>query len=476
MALDSFAPVNLTSLALAAASIALASLVWWRRLARISGMRRNVEKIYALSEQVLDLDPQSAVGRLVESALTGLLEIDSVHFHTEKPREGTQGGVCFPMTFRGEVSGWLELRGPNLKLQSEEASALRHLANQIAIGQALTTQRAFEERLLRSERQGAVGQLISSIAADLRPPLLRLRDAPDHASLERDAAEALSVVDRLLSFARPDREQHTHLDLAAMLRDLLELRSDAMRLALVRVEPGVIEAPLGIRCSRSQLEQALLNVLVFAEQSLSAAQQRILRLTARREGDSALLLFSFQASAEKSAESLLTAARTVVEAHHGAWKMASGTNETVIEVRLPASDALPPSPPLPLDTRPLTLLTAIPDPAVLREITEAASALGHRVVPAASGNDALLLASRFPFDALLSLETLPDIEWSEFSSRARQAVPALVMLNSRGAAPPDGVSAIRLPVDPGELRLLLAALAGKSHPGGPQRTHILETG
>lgn len=476
MALNALSPIGLPSLAVAAAAVALASLVWWRRLLRVGYLRLKVEKIYALSERILDLEAQAAILDHVEREVIEILEIESVQFQNERPREEQPGAVCLPMSFRGEVSGWLVLRGPGLKLLREEESALRHLANQIAIAQALAERRVLQERILRSERQGAVGQLISSIAAELRPPLMRLRDSRDPSRAEKETMEALSVLDRLLAFARPEREQRSALDLAAMIRDLLELRSEAMRLALVRVEPDFIEAPLIAVCSRSQVEQAFLNVLVFAEQSLAQAQHRVIHLAARGEEGWIAFRFRIEVPADGGAEALLAVSRGVIEAHHGDWKMRSGAEETVIEVRLPAAsgsvrEAIVPSP-----GRKLTLLAVTPDAAAARQIAEAAAACGHRVVPAAGGSDALLIASRLQFDAIFSVESLPDLEWSEFSSRARQITPAVILLSVPGTPPPDGIQVLRMPLELEEFRAVCKGIASRPVPGGMAQPNILNEG
>ncbi len=456
MALDPVSQISLSSLAVAAVSIGLASFVWWRRLARLGAMRDVVERIYALSEEILDWDTQSGLRERVLAGLSGVLPVEHVQLLGERPKTEPPGVVVLPMSFRGETSGWLELRGPGLRPRNEEMSALGHLANQIAIAERLREQRALQDRLLRSERQGAAGQLISSIAAELKPPLQRLRDTPGAAGA-REAAEALEVLDRLLSFARPDRGPRTRVEIAAMLRDLLELRSEPMRLALLRVAPDVIESPLPVIGSRSQLEQALLNAVVFAEQSLSAAEQRVMHLTARKEDNWVLVRVRIDAAAGDQAESLLALSRDVVEAHEGNWRMSSAAGETVIEIRLPAA---PPAeaPRVRQAARSLTLLAIEPDAGSMRQLAEVLAGCGHRMAPAAGAGDALLLAARMPFDAVLAVEALQDMDWKEFQARAAQAGIRLIMLLPRGAPAPPNLLLIRLPADESEVRSVLAHL------------------
>lgn len=454
MALDPVSQISLSSLAVAAVSIGLASLVWWRRLVRVGEMRDIVERIYALSEEILDWDTQSGLRERVLEGLSAVLPVESVQLLGDKPKTEAPGVVVLAMSFRGEISGWLELKGPGLKPRSEEISALGHLANQIAIAERLREQRALQNRLLRSERQGAVGQLISSIAAELKPPLQRMRDTRDAVNVERESAEALDVLDRLLSFARPDHGPRAPVEIAAMLRDLLELRSEPMRLALLRVEPDVIESPLPVIGARSQLEQAFLNTLVFAEQSLASAEHRVIHITARTEYNWVLVRVRIEAPAGDEAESLLSVSRGVVEAHEGNWRMSSAGGETVIEIRLPAA---PPAetPRVRQPARRLTLLAIDPHAESMRQLAEVLASCGHRMVPATGASDALLLAARLSFDAVLTVETLPDMDWKEFQARAAQASLRLVMLLPRGAPPPPNLPLIRLPADESEVRSVL---------------------
>ena len=94
----------------------------------------------------------------------------------------------------------------------------------------------------------------------------------------------------------------------------------------------------------------------------------------------------------------------------------------------------------------------------MRQLSESLAACGHRVVPANGGGDALLLASRLNFDAILSVEALPDMEWSEFVERAEHTGAALLTLVPRGVPPPSGRPVLRLPADEFEIHAALATL------------------
>ena len=94
----------------------------------------------------------------------------------------------------------------------------------------------------------------------------------------------------------------------------------------------------------------------------------------------------------------------------------------------------------------------------MQQVSESLAGCGHRVVPAASANDALLLAARFGFDGILASEALPDMDWGGFSTRASRAGLPPILLAWEGAPPPSRQPVLRLPAGEAEIGEKLAAL------------------
>ncbi len=96
-----------------------------------------------------------------------------------------------------------------------------------------------------------------------------------------------------------------------------------MRLGLLRAESTIGDEPLSVLGARSALEQAFLNVLVFAEQSLAFAEPRVVSLVAGRDRPAVFVRIDVHAPTSDEAESLLAVSRGVIEAH--SWQLANGS-------------------------------------------------------------------------------------------------------------------------------------------------------
>jgi signal transduction histidine kinase len=219
-------PVLLASLILAAALLA----IWWFRERRMSSLRRQIQLLNALGEDVIRatspveilrrltltlpaLSKASGVGLYIQNRSTKLLE--SIHatdaaaeaidlsapegpvasavtacFRNRtvlaipdtrrSPFFGKEEGVTsprsillVPMLAQSEAVGVLQLHHTeNFHYfgQAEQAG-MQHLANQVATALTLQEQRSIREQLFRSEKLAAAGQLISDVANELRLPL-----------------------------------------------------------------------------------------------------------------------------------------------------------------------------------------------------------------------------------------------------------------------------------------------------------------
>ncbi|WP_321478039.1 GAF domain-containing protein [uncultured Paludibaculum sp.] len=488
--------LNPTTVGTAIVSMLLASLVWWRRLGRLTRQRQAVERIYALSEEVFR--PRSAAeilgqlqGRLLDSAgLTaatifvsdpeaGGLEVaagkaidaDAARrSHATKEPVLTATSLSLPMVSQGAGNGVLQCGSPRGRHPLEdEMAALRHLANQVGIALQLLEQRQLRDQLLRSEKLGAMGQLISSIAADLQPPLQRIAAAASGEELTEvsaDAVQALETVERLIAFGRPEQARVRPVELNQLASDLAEFRAQPWRLQMVTTSVELEPCELTVLGSSSQLEQAILSVLVHAEQALQHTETKQIHLTTARHESRAVLAVEFSASSTGQTEESesqawgLGVARGIVENHGGEFRLDPTSDGTRFEIDLPLTEATArpaqASPQQP--ARSLTMLLVHQDPAVLRPVVEALGTLHHRAIPVDNAAVALEYASRLRFDVVLASAHLPDLPWTEFAERMRQHTPhvGLIATASDSAAP--GALTLHLPVDRTELERVFNTL------------------
>jgi signal transduction histidine kinase len=486
MAFDTPAPLNATTIAAAAISMAAASLVWWSRVRRLTRLRQTVALIHALTEEILGAQTAQEILSRIEGSLPPELGLHSTAIfalnedgslavaagapasveaaercHAERAVEVRETVLSLPMTVRGEARGVLQLSGNANSPQQDEMVALQHLANQVAIGLQLLSQRHMREQLLRSEKLGAVGQLISSIAAELKPPLERIARS-GHEEVE----PALETLGRLISFGRPDQARVHAVDLNAVLRQLLEFRAQPWRLQLIQAETSIPAEPMMVLASRGPLEQSLLSLLVHAEQSLEAAPSRVLRVSSGERGGRARLVISFTAPPARGGPDTeigawgLDVTRGLIESHGGELQVDSNGAETALTVALPLTDM--PIPAAKAQAQPEvgahTLLLVHSDQTALRAAIVSLCGMDQRAIPAVSASEALECASRFHFDAILATRHLPDQSWQQFAERAREYAPVVGLLATGSDPAPIGVPCLRLPADESELLRFLTTL------------------
>jgi K+-sensing histidine kinase KdpD len=490
------ATLDRTTIGTAVVSMLLASLVWWRRLGRLTRQRRMVGRIYALSEEVFraksgDEILSQLAGKLRESAGLeaatifvaepggdGLAVAAGKAVDAEAARRChesadfvlTTASLSLPMLSQGGGSGVLQCSSPNgLHPPEDEMAALRHLANQVGIALQLLEQRQLRDQLLRSEKLGAVGQLISSIATELQPPLQRISAAARGEALAEvagDATLALETLERLISFGRPDQARVRPVELNELVRNLAAFRAQPWRLQLVESEVDLAPGELTVLGSSGQLEQAILSVLVHAEQSLQNASTKTIRLTTAQVENQAVLAVEFPAASTSWNEESeagawsLGVARGIVESHGGELRRDPASDGTRFEIELPMTDsaARPAARKIRQQARPLTLLLVHPDHNALRPAVEALGALEHRAIPAGNAAEALEYASRLKFDAVLAAAQLPDLPWNEFAEKVRPNAAHVGLIATASDTAVPGALTLHLPVDELELERILTAL------------------
>ena len=215
----------------------------------------------------------------------------------------TVAGV--PLKISGEVIGALTLQDdrPDRSFNAEDIQILQLLAPQVAIfirnarlyqelEERIAAQRLAEERLIRSAKLAAVGEMAAGVAHELNNPLttvtgfseLILEELPEDFSQRQDmemvlneARRARKVVRRLLDFSRPSEILRQRVDVNVILGDVVTLVHHLAVTSQVDMRVQLWDALPEIRVDRNQIQQVLLNLVHNGIQAMPGGGEMIIK-------------------------------------------------------------------------------------------------------------------------------------------------------------------------------------------------------
>jgi PAS domain S-box-containing protein len=340
------------------------------------------------------------------------------------------------------------------------------------------------EELFQSQKMEAIGQLTGGVAHDFNNLLMAIHSSvtllakkiPDEPELTRLVDNALQGVDRgaaltqrMLAFARRQDLAVEQIDPTALIRNMSDLLlrtigpSHPLRLALP-AETGAVEV------DANQLEMAILNLAVNARDampdggaiSILASEQdlatnevdhlpggRYVKLSVVDTGKGmdpdtlarATEPFFTTKGVGKGTGLGLSMVHGLAEQMHGALRLHSVVEEgTSAELWLPVAastrSAAVPSPEARPERelhRPLKILAVDDDALVLMNTAALLEDLGHHVLEAASGDEALaLFAQNQDIDLVITDQAMPNMTGAELVRQIHLSQPDMPIIIASG--------------------------------------------
>lgn len=393
------------------------------------------------------------------------------HAHAPRLRAVRKDGSKFWAALRMAA---FELGGRKLYVAS-----LRDVTEQVereaALAESNDRLQAAQERLRRSERLAALGQLSAAVAHEINNPLqfvdtnlAQLQRSLRHHGLPEDLAGMLDDlrdgVDRianitrdLASFTRIDRDDIEPVDLNEIVRRACRMLKNEIR-HRARLELR-LESSRRLPADRGKLAQLVTNLMVNASQAIVEGHADVNRIVVRTQDAEEALLLTVQDTGKGMPRELLArifepffttkpagqggglglpVCAEIVRLHEGTIEVRSEPGQgTAFLVRLPFDNGLvaapPPSPPTsepampspPRDSPPRILI--IDDEALVLRGMKRLLSSKHEVVIAQGGKEGLRIIDEDPaFDVVLCDLMMPVLDGPELHQEILQRAPALV--------------------------------------------------
>jgi len=411
-----------------------------------------------------------------------------------RQEEVTRGDQIFsvttcPVLDVSDGAGTVQI-AKNVTPEIHSARRMRQMSDELAATNArlvATVERlkTTQAQLLQAEKLSAIGQLVAGVAHELNNPLTsvigyaqllqeELRDgvvdgpeaadqlAHDLRRIAEESERAARIVRNLLAFARRQSAARAEQDIADVLNRVLALRAYEFRLNAIELrtdfEPG-LPPVLG---DGGQLQQALLNLILNAEQAMRSRPVRRIEVGARRVPNAgAIELFITDTGHGIPDENVrrifdpffttrevgegtglgLSICYGIVRDHGGAISVESRVGQgTTFRLLLPARTAG--------ESDALRVLVAHHDSTERDYVAAALTGWGHTVTCAESAEDARTRLAGSGFDAAFvdaSLMTEPST-WRRGRAVVGDRTPVIEMSDSAdngGVAPPYELAVLR---------------------------------
>ncbi|UZK67580.1 response regulator [Sphingomonas sp. M1-B02] len=444
--------------------------------ALVAGYARNGEISHDRLEQALARDREAIaatvpVTRGGERIGTAFITVDSQPLSTRLRRYLLIGLLVIMAAVTAAVLGLAQAALTRVNRELEARAAALAESNAELTHQIAERTKA-EEQLRQAQKMQALGQLTGGIAHDfnnlltviqgsadmlLRPDLPEDRRHRYADAIVQAAARAAALTGQLLAFARRQPLQPEVIDVNAMITGMIELLDRALG-ERVQIEIDLAEGSCTVEADRAQLVSAVLNIAVNGRDAMPDGGKLHIGTARLEEEDGAMiaLCISDQGTGmdaetiERAMEPFFTTKGAgkgtglglsqvygFATQSGGDLRIESSPGEgTQVTILLPCSgrevvaeDVAPTDSP----DRMTGAVLLVEDNEEVGEFAEALlRELGHRVVRAHSGEEALELAKVARFDLVLTDVVMPAMSGLELAAALTKLHPRLPIVLTTG--------------------------------------------
>jgi len=142
---------------------------------------------------------------------------------------------------------------------------------------------AMEAQLRQSQKLESIGTLASGVAHEINNPLMGMMNYADiiqdeiedeglkefAGNIKKEGERVATIVKNLLSFARQDRQSHSHARMEDIIDASLSLTTAVLRKNQITLEKDIPDDLPTIKCRSQQIQQVILNLLTNAMHALN---------------------------------------------------------------------------------------------------------------------------------------------------------------------------------------------------------------
>ena len=363
------------------------------------------------------------------------------------------------------------LRRANRQLE-ERAEALAHANEELRI--EVAERNKAEDQLRQAHKMQALGQLTGGIAHDFnnlltviqgsadmlrRPGLAEDRRIRFAEAVVQASGKAAALTGQLLAFARRQPLQPEVMEVNALIRDMTDLLDRTLG-ERIMVTTDLTEDACRVEADRAQLESALLNVAVNARDAMPGGGQLAIKTEPLHDPErGAMIAISVSDSGAgmnedtlgRAFEPFFTTKMTgkgtglglsqvygFASQSGGDVRIASVVDMgTTVSILLPCSNAksetrVPEDAGLPTTGRTGSILLVEDNDEVGEFAEQLLIELGHRVRRVRSGEQALNMVDREPFDLVFTDVVMPGMSGLELAGKLAETKPDLPIILTTG--------------------------------------------